>query len=53
MSPSIAALWLLVALNAGGVLRVAAFQSNIGGHTVGIADGATSLTFEVEWKSDL
>jgi hypothetical protein len=53
VSPSITALWLLVALNAGGVLRVAAFQSNIGGHTVGIADGATSLTFEVEWKSDL
>lgn len=53
VSPSMTAMRLLVALNAGDVLRVAAFQSNYGQNTVGMDDGATSLTFEVMWSDTL
>lgn len=53
VSPSMTAMRLLVALNAGDVLRIAAFQSNYGQNTVGMDDGATSLTFEVMWSDTL
>lgn len=53
VAPSITATRLLVALNAGDVLRVAAFQSNYGQDTVGMDEGATSLTFEVLWSDTL
>lgn len=53
VAPSMTATRLLVALNAGDVLRVAAFQSNYGQDTVGIDEGATSLTFEVLWSDTL
>jgi len=36
-----------VALNQGDQLRVAGYQTNYGANTVGVDEGATSLTFEV------
>lgn len=53
VGPSMTATRLLVALNAGDILRVAAFQSNYGQNTVNIDEGATSLTFEVIWSDTL
>lgn len=36
-----------MALNQGDQLRVAGYQTNYGANTVGVDEGATSLTFEV------
>ncbi|QQD75107.1 hypothetical protein I8920_09520 [Curtobacterium sp. YC1] len=47
VGPSITATRLLVALNQGDELRVAGYQTNYGANTVGVDEGATSLTFEV------
>lgn len=47
VGPSVTATRLLVALNQGDQLRVAGYQTNYGANTVGIDEGATSLTFEV------
>jgi hypothetical protein len=53
VSPTNTASRLLVALNAGDVLRVVGYQRNFQGQTVGLDDGETSLTFEVQWKAEL
>ncbi|PYY57778.1 hypothetical protein DEJ17_09770 [Curtobacterium sp. MCSS17_011] len=49
VSPSSTAMRLAVQLNEGDKLRMAGFQDNYGANTVGVDDGATSLTFEVVW----
>lgn len=53
VSPSVAAQRNLVSLNAGDALRVVGYQRNYGGQSVALDDGATSLTFEVEWQDEL
>jgi hypothetical protein len=47
VGPSVTASRLLVALNQGDQLRMVGWQTNYGANTVGVDDGATSLTFEV------
>lgn len=47
VGPSVTAFRLLVKLNQGDQLRTVGFQSNYGQNTVGVDEGATSLTFEV------
>lgn len=53
VAPSVTASRMLVSLNAGDTLRVVGYQRNYGGQTVGLDDGATSLTFEVMWQDEL
>jgi len=50
VGPSSTATRLLVRLNQGDQLRMVGFQDNYGANTVGVDDGATSLTFEVLWQ---
>ena len=53
VSPTVVASSMLVALNAGDVLRVVGYQRNYQGQTVELDDSETSLTFEVLWQDTL